>query len=144
MITRLSICPHRKHRENRSQNRVFQQPVRSDIAISDTLRRGICGSTPFVEDISKLLVSLDITLLQSRMPEMLKPETKYSNKKELVFSKLDGGIMVATAGGDSVARGETIQLMHLSEVASLPRLWTFAETSLTNALNLCVCQNQSR
>jgi hypothetical protein len=36
--------------------------VRSDLAISDTLRRGICGSTPFVEDVSKLLVGLDITL----------------------------------------------------------------------------------
>jgi hypothetical protein len=51
------------------------------------------------------------------MPEMLKPETKYSNKKELIFGKMDSGIIVATAGGQSIARGETLQCMHLSEVA---------------------------
>jgi hypothetical protein len=57
------------------------------------------------------------------MPELLKPQTKYSNKRELVFKSanasvsLDSSIQVATASGKGVARGETIQLMHLSEVA---------------------------
>lgn len=50
-------------------------------------------------------------------PPMLQPETKYSSRKELVFSKLDTGIMVATAGGDGIARGETISDTHLSEIA---------------------------
>jgi hypothetical protein len=50
-------------------------------------------------------------------PPMLKPETKYSSRKELVFSKLDTALMVATAGGDGIARGETISDMHLSELA---------------------------
>jgi hypothetical protein len=50
-------------------------------------------------------------------PAMLKPETVYSSRKELMFSKLDTAIMVATAGGDGIARGETISDMHLSEIA---------------------------
>jgi hypothetical protein len=50
-------------------------------------------------------------------PADLKPETKYSSRKELMFSKLDTAIMVATAGGDGIARGETISDMHLSEIA---------------------------
>lgn len=54
------------------------------------------------------------------MPELLKPTTKYSSRNELVFKSLDSGIQVATAGGRSVARGETLQLMHLSEVAFWP------------------------
>jgi hypothetical protein len=54
------------------------------------------------------------------MPELLKPKTKYSNKKELVFDGRDSGIIVRTAGGKGVARGETLQLMHLSEVAFWP------------------------
>lgn len=53
-------------------------------------------------------------------PPMLKPETKYSSRKELVFSKLDTALMVATAGGDGIARGETLSDMHLSELAFWP------------------------
>lgn len=54
------------------------------------------------------------------MPELLKPSTKYSSRKELVFDKLDTGLMVATAGGDGIARGETLSHIHLSEVAFWP------------------------
>jgi hypothetical protein len=54
------------------------------------------------------------------MPEVLKPATAYSSRKELVFDKLDSGIMVATAGGEGVARGETFSDVHLSEVAFWP------------------------
>jgi hypothetical protein len=53
-------------------------------------------------------------------PPLLKPITKYSSRKELVFEKLDTGIMVATAGGDGIARGETISDAHLSEIAFWP------------------------
>jgi hypothetical protein len=41
-------------------------------------------------------------------PDALRPSTKYSSKKELKFDKLDSGYMVATAGGEAVARGETL------------------------------------
>jgi hypothetical protein len=56
----------------------------------------------------------------SSCPEVLKPHTKYSSRKELAFDLLDSSYMVATAGGESVARGETIQLAHLSEAAFYP------------------------
>jgi hypothetical protein len=55
------------------------------------------------------------------VPELLKPQTKYSSRKELVFKSLDTGLMVATAGGDSIVRGETLQDVHLSEVAFWPK-----------------------
>lgn len=53
-------------------------------------------------------------------PELLKPSTQYSSRKELRFDRLDTGIMVATAGGDGIARGETISDAHLSEIAFWP------------------------
>jgi hypothetical protein len=53
-------------------------------------------------------------------PEILKPTTKYSSRKELAFSLLDSSYMVATAGGEGIGRGETIQLAHLSEAAFYP------------------------
>jgi hypothetical protein len=54
-------------------------------------------------------------------PEALKPKTKYSSRKELNFDKLDSGYAVATAGGESVGRGETITVAHLSELAFWPK-----------------------
>jgi len=51
------------------------------------------------------------------VPEFLKPVTKYASRRELKFSKLDSGYMVATAGGDGIARGETLTHAHLSELA---------------------------
>jgi len=53
-------------------------------------------------------------------PEILKPHTKYSSRKELVFDILDSGYSVATAGGDGIARGQTITHAHLSELAFWP------------------------
>ena len=35
-------------------------------------------------------------------PEILKPHTKYSSRRELSFDVLDSSFVVATAGGDSV------------------------------------------
>lgn len=57
----------------------------------------------------------------AEMPSLLKPSTKYSSRKELKFDVLDSGLMVATAGGDSIVRGETITHAHLSEVAFWPK-----------------------
>jgi len=54
-------------------------------------------------------------------PEILKPSTSYSSRKELKFNILDSGYMVATAGGDGIARGETITQAHLSELAFWPK-----------------------
>lgn len=53
-------------------------------------------------------------------PEALKPSTRYSSRRELTFDKLDSSYVVATAGGDSIARGETISHVHASELAFWP------------------------
>ena len=55
------------------------------------------------------------------MPEILRPTTKYSSRKELSFDVLDSSYSVATAGGDQAGRGETITDLHASELAFWPR-----------------------
>lgn len=50
----------------------------------------------------------------------LKPRTGAANAKELIFSKLDSGYSVATAGQRAVGRSKTVQLFHGSEVAFWP------------------------
>lgn len=54
------------------------------------------------------------------VPALLKPHTKYSSRRELVFDLLDSSYTVATAGGDGIARGETITHLHASELAFWP------------------------
>jgi hypothetical protein len=66
------------------------------------------------------------------MPEMLKPSTRYSSRSELTFDKLDTALRVATAGGRGVARGETLQASHLSEVAFWPM--AFAATNFNGLI----------
>ncbi len=58
--------------------------------------------------------------IHEHCPEILRPHTKYSSRKELAFDILDSSYMVATAGGEGIGRGETIQLAHLSEAAFYP------------------------
>jgi hypothetical protein len=53
-------------------------------------------------------------------PEALKMSTRYASRRELFFDKIDSGYMVATAGGDDIGRGETINYAHLSELAFWP------------------------
>jgi hypothetical protein len=54
------------------------------------------------------------------VPEMMRPETGAANAKELVFSRLDSGYKVSTAGSQAVGRSDTIQLFHGSEMAFWP------------------------
>ncbi len=58
------------------------------------------------------------------------PQTGKSNAKELYFNVLDSGISVGTAGSKAVARGDTIQYFHGSEVA----FWPNADVHATGAL----------
>lgn len=55
-----------------------------------------------------------------KVPEAVKPSTRYSSRKEIVFDKLDSSYAVVTAGGDGIARSETITAAHLSEIAFWP------------------------
>ena len=54
-------------------------------------------------------------------PEILRPHTKYSSRRELSFDIMDSSYVVATAGGDSVGRGETLTHVHASELAFWPK-----------------------
>lgn len=56
-----------------------------------------------------------------KCPEILKPHTKYSSRRELSFDLLDSAYTVATAGGDQAGRGETITDLHASELAFWPK-----------------------
>jgi|LGVE01.1.fsa_nt_gb hypothetical protein len=51
------------------------------------------------------------------LPEEIKPHKQYSNDRELVFDKINSYIVVETAGGKDILRGETMNNLHLSEVA---------------------------
>lgn len=55
-------------------------------------------------------------------PEVLRPQTRYSSRRELQFHLLNSGYSVATAGGDSIGRGETFTHAHLSELAFWPKV----------------------
>lgn len=66
------------------------------------------------------------------VPDLLRPSTKFSSKRELVFDTLDTGLIVATAGGSDFGRGETLQFMHLSEVGFWPG--TYAKENFNGLL----------
>lgn len=53
----------------------------------------------------------------ANLPVLVKPHSKYSSRKELTFDLLDSGYTVATAGGEAIGRGETLNYVHASEVA---------------------------
>ncbi|QEL16757.1 hypothetical protein [Limnoglobus roseus] len=53
-------------------------------------------------------------------PSLLKPQTKASNAKELVFGRLDSGYKLGTAGTKGTGRSSTIQLFHGSECGFWP------------------------
>ena len=50
-------------------------------------------------------------------PPLVKPSTSFSNRKELVFDKLDSAYGLGTAGSKNVGRSDTIDFFHGSEVA---------------------------
>ena len=54
-------------------------------------------------------------------PPILKPHTKYASQRQLSFDELDSSYVVATAGGESVGRSETLTHVHASEIAFWPK-----------------------
>lgn len=58
----------------------------------------------------------------SNLPDPLKPQLRASNAKELIFDTKDGAglgsrIKCFTAGGEAIGRSDTIQNLHVSELA---------------------------
>ncbi len=76
------------------------------------------------EDATTNLFNMD-KLFYSELPEMMKPQRKASNAKELIFDTpsnssgrgLNSKIKCATAGGDGVGRSDTFTNVHISEFA---------------------------
>lgn len=87
---------------------VSQQPARKAFVMAHT-----ADSTRSLFDI--------VRRYHQHVPEILKPHTKYSSRRELSFDLLDSSFQVTTAGGDSVGRGETLTHIHASELAFWPR-----------------------
>jgi hypothetical protein len=54
------------------------------------------------------------------VPDFVRPVTGASNAKQLVFSRLDSGYLVSTAGNKATGRGHTVQIFHGSEVSRWP------------------------
>jgi hypothetical protein len=70
--------------------------------------------------------------IHANVPKIVQPTTKYSSRTELVFAELDSALRVATAGGKGVARGEMLNVVHLSEVAFWPE--TFAQNNFNGLI----------
>lgn len=69
-------------------------------------------------------------------PKVIRPKVEASNAKELVFSSIDSGYKLGTAGNKSVGRSSTIQLLHGSEVSFWPNATEHAKGILQAVPNL--------
>ena len=87
---------------------VSQQPARKAMVVTH-----LADSTRSLFDMTKRF--------HEHCPEILRPHTKYSSRRELSFDVLDSSYVVATAGGESVGRGETLTHVHASELAFWPK-----------------------
>lgn len=88
--------------------------------IEDSSRHLYSMSQRFYKGLPSVVVFDDNSKLEIR------PKTKFSNRKELVFEDLDSQIRVATAGGKDVGRSNTLLGLHCSEVA----FWTDADETM--------------
>jgi hypothetical protein len=104
---------------------VSQQPARKAMVITHH-----ADSTRALFDMTKRF--------HDNCPEILKPHTKYSSRRELSFDVLDSSYVVATAGGEAVGRGETFSHCHASELAFWPKstaeeIWNGLSQAVPNA-----------
>jgi len=56
-------------------------------------------------------------LMYEKLPDEIRPESRRSSKRELVFESLNSKIFIGTAGSTGFGRGTTINLLHCSEYA---------------------------
>lgn len=76
------------------------------------------------EDATTNLFNMSKLFLEE-LPEQIKPRTRSSNAKEIIFDDKEGKglrskIKCMTAGGEGTGRSDTFQNLHLSEVSSWP------------------------
>jgi len=56
-------------------------------------------------------------LMYEKLPDEIRPQKKYSSKREIVFENIGSKIFIGTAGSVGFGRGTTINLLHCSEFA---------------------------
>lgn len=81
-----------------------------------------CGTSVFI--LSHMSDSTDylfkmVKRMFNNLPDPLKPFVQASNRKELVFGKIDSDYALGTAGSEDIGRGRTPLLLHVSEAAFL-------------------------
>jgi hypothetical protein len=81
------------------------------------------------DDTTTALFSM-VKRFHENVPDFVKPITGASNAKQLVFSRMDSGYLVSTAGNKATGRGHTLQIFHGSEVSR----WPNAEDHVAGAL----------
>ena len=85
-------------------------------------QRAACKSLVITHHADSTRALFDMTKrYHENCPDILKPHTKYSSRRELSFDVLDSSYVVATAGGEAVGRGETLTHVHASEIAFWPK-----------------------
>ena len=66
----------------------------------------------------------------TNVPDLMRPHTSFSNRKELVFDVLDSSYGLGTAGSPNIGRSDTIDFFHGSEVA----FWEHTDEIKTGAM----------
>lgn len=81
-------------------------------------QRSACKAMVITHHADSTRALFDMTKrFHEHCPEILKPHTKYSSRREMNFDVLDSSFVVSTAGGESIGRGETLTHVHASELA---------------------------
>ena len=82
-----------------------------------THRRGAKAAVVAHTNASSANMWVMLRRFHDHAPNVLRPETRRSNARELDFSALESGYAVGSAGGRDFGRSDTFQYVHLSEVA---------------------------
>jgi hypothetical protein len=93
-------------------------------------RRGVRAFILTNADDSSTAIFAMARRFYDNCPEEARPYRSASNAKELIFSQLDSGYRIATAGSEAAGRSETLQYFHGSEVA----YWPNAQAHVSGAL----------
>ena len=97
-------------------------------------RRNFSGFTiAHRRDSTKAIFNDKARVVYNRLPDLLKPREKYNSADELFFDKLNSSWRVETASED-VARGMTLNFVHLSEVAFYTGTFALLQASVGEAL----------
>ena len=122
---------------NRAQQKYWEEKSNRDIILKarklgfSTFKLGeyfhetiTCPNTSFVvishETLATRRLLRIIKFFYEKLPDQIKPKIEYNSAYEMTFPDFGSHIYVGTAGAKSFGRGDTINLLHCSEVAFWP------------------------